>query len=156
MQTSDALRREIADAYLIVIARSGATKQSIWRQARKLDCFAALAMTRGIDYLLYGAGAVSHGGGRIRLERLCLRTIFGFMAPRRTSQNYTIEPFRMGPDQNAIGLLYLNFRAENLASAQAQAMIYLRNDAFVKDIDGVKLLRNAAEVWRWSKAKAAP
>jgi hypothetical protein len=105
---------------------------------------------------LYGAGAVSHGGSRILLERLCLRTIFGFMAPRRTSQNYTIEPFRMGPDQNEIGLLYLNFRAENLASAQAQAMIYLRNDAFVKDIDGVKLLRNAAEVWRWSKAKAAP
>ena len=112
-------------------------------------------MTRGIDYLLYGAGAVGHGGSRIRLERLCLRTIFGFMAPRRTSRNYTIEPFRMGPDQNEIGLLYLNFRAENLASAQAQAMIYLRNDAFVKDIDGVKLLRNAAEVWRWSKAKDA-
>ena len=113
-------------------------------------------MTWGIDYLLYGARAVSHGGSRILLEWLCPRTIFGFMAPRRTSRNYTIEPFRMGPDQNEIGLLYLNFRAENLASAQAQAMIYLRNDAFVKDIDGVKLLRNAAEVWRWSKAKAAP
>ena len=78
------------------------------------------------------------------------------MAPRRTSWNYTIEPFRIGPDQNEIGLLYLNFRAENLASAQAQAMLYLRNDAFVKDIDGVKLRRNAAEVWRWSKAKDAP
>jgi len=34
-------------------------------------------------------------------------------------------------------------------------MIYLRNDAFVKDIDGAKLLRNSAEVWRWSKGKDA-
>jgi hypothetical protein len=104
---------------------------------------------------LYGAGAVSHGGRRIRLERRCLRRIIAFMAPRRTSRNYTIEPFRIGPDQNEIGLLYLNFRAENLASAQVQAMIYLKNDAFVKDIDGAKLLRDAAEVWRWSKAKGA-
>ena len=77
------------------------------------------------------------------------------MARNRTSQNYTIQTFRIGPDQNEIGILYLNFRAENLASAQAQAMIYLRNDAFVKDIDGAKLLRNSAEVWRWSKGKDA-
>jgi hypothetical protein len=104
---------------------------------------------------LYGAGAVGHRGSRIRLERRCLRRIIAFMVPRRTSRNYTIEPFRMGPNQSEIGLLYLNFRAENLASAQAQAMNYLRNDAFVKDIDGVKLLRNAAEVWRWSRAKDA-
>jgi hypothetical protein len=38
-----------------------------------------------------------------------------------------------------------------LASAQAQAMIYVRNGAFVEDIHGLKLLRNSAEVWRWLK-----
>jgi hypothetical protein len=31
---------EIADVYLVVIARSEATKQSIAQQERKLDCFA--------------------------------------------------------------------------------------------------------------------
>jgi len=32
----------------------------------------------------------------------------------------------------------------------------LRNDAFVKDIDGAKLLRDSAEVWRWTKETAKP
>jgi hypothetical protein len=51
------------------------------------------------------------------------------MAKNRTSRSYTVQPFRIGPDHNEVGLLYLNFRAENLAAAQAQAMIYLRNEA---------------------------
>jgi hypothetical protein len=34
-------------------------------------------------------------------------------------------------------------------------MIYLKNEAFVRDIDGAKLLRNSAEVWRWSKEQNA-
>jgi hypothetical protein len=80
----------------------------------------------------------------------------GAMPRNRTSKNYTIEPYRIGLDQQEIGIFYLNFRAENLASAQAQAMIYLRNDAFVKDIDGAKLLRDSAEVWRWTKDNAKP
>jgi hypothetical protein len=75
------------------------------------------------------------------------------MPRKRTSQSYTVQLFRIGPNQNEIGILYLNFRAENLASAQAQAMIHLSDAEFVKDIDGAKLLRNAAEVWRWSKDK---
>jgi hypothetical protein len=73
----------------------------------------------------------------------------------QASKSYTVQPFRIGPDQDEIGLLYLNFRAENLAAAQAQAMIVLRNEAFVRDIDGAKLLRNSAEVWRWSKGQDA-
>jgi hypothetical protein len=77
------------------------------------------------------------------------------MARNSTSGSYTVQPFRIGPDRDEIGLLYLNFRAENLAEAQAQAMIYLQNDAFAKDIDGAKLLRNSAEVWRWSKGEDA-
>jgi hypothetical protein len=32
-------------------------------------------------------------------------------------------------------------------------MIFLKNEAFVLDIDGAKLLRNSAEVWRWSKGQ---
>jgi hypothetical protein len=58
-----------------------------------------------------------------------------------TSTSYTIQLFRIGSDQNEIGLLFINFRADNLASAQAQAMVYLKNHAFVEDIDGAKLLR---------------
>jgi hypothetical protein len=77
------------------------------------------------------------------------------MAKNRTSRSYTVQPFRIGPDHNEVCLLYLNFRAENLAAAQAEAMIYLKNEAFVKDIDGAKLLRNSAEVWRWSKGQDA-
>ena len=77
------------------------------------------------------------------------------MTQARTSKSYTVQPFRIGPDQDEIGLLYLNFRAENLAAAQAQAMIFLKNEAFVRDIDGAKLLRNSTEVWRWSKAQNA-
>jgi hypothetical protein len=72
--------------------------------------------------------------------------------PRKRT-NYTIQPFQIGPDEREIDLLMINFRADNLASAQAQAMIYLRNDTFVKGIDGAKLLRNAAEVWRWRKGE---
>jgi hypothetical protein len=58
------------------------------------------------------------------------------MARKRTSKNYTITPFRVDSDQSEIDLLIINFRADNLASAQAQAMIYARNDAFMKDVDG--------------------
>jgi hypothetical protein len=77
------------------------------------------------------------------------------MPRKRTSNNYTIQPFQIGPDQREIDLLTINFRADSLASAQAQAMIYLRNDTFVKGIDGAKLLRNAAEVWRWRNGEEA-
>jgi hypothetical protein len=44
-QTSGASRREIANTYLAVIARSAATKQSIFPLCRSMDCFASLAMT---------------------------------------------------------------------------------------------------------------
>jgi hypothetical protein len=79
------------------------------------------------------------------------------MARKRTStsRSYTIQPFRIGADQTEIGILYLNFRADNLASAQDRALIYLKNQAFAEDIDGAKLLRNNAEVWRWSKGDDA-
>jgi hypothetical protein len=73
------------------------------------------------------------------------------MARKRTSKNYTIQPFKVGLDQSEIDLLMINFCADNLASAQAEAMIYVRNGAFDEDIDGLKLLRNGAEVWRWLK-----
>jgi hypothetical protein len=75
------------------------------------------------------------------------------MPRKRTSKNYTIQPFQIGPDEHEIDLLTINFCADNRASAQAQAMIYLRNDTFVNGIDGAKLLRNAAEVWRWRKGE---
>jgi hypothetical protein len=45
MHGSGAARREIANAYLDVIARSEATKQSIVSFFLALDCFAPLAMT---------------------------------------------------------------------------------------------------------------
>jgi hypothetical protein len=32
-------------------------------------------------------------------------------------------------------------------------MIYAKNVAFMKDIHGLKLLRNGAEVWRWLREK---
>ena len=73
------------------------------------------------------------------------------MARRRTSGSYTIRPFQVGSDQSEIDLLTINFSADNLAAAQAQAMIYVSNGAFAEDIDGLKLLRNGAEVWRWRK-----
>jgi hypothetical protein len=73
------------------------------------------------------------------------------MPLKRTSKNYTIQPFRIEPDQSEVDLLMINFRADNLASAEAQAMIYVRNGAFVEDIHGLKLLRNSVEVWRWLK-----
>jgi hypothetical protein len=73
------------------------------------------------------------------------------MPRMRTSTNFTIQPFQIGPDQREIDILMINFRADNLASAQAHAMLYLKDDTFVRDIDGAKLLRNATEVWRWSK-----
>jgi hypothetical protein len=73
------------------------------------------------------------------------------MARKRANNNYTIQPFQLGSDQNEAGILYINFRAENFAAAKAQAMIYVANEAFVQGIHGIKLLRNSAEVWRWSK-----
>jgi hypothetical protein len=45
LHDSGASRREIADAHLLVIARSEATKQSILTVALAMDCFASLAMT---------------------------------------------------------------------------------------------------------------
>jgi hypothetical protein len=56
------------------------------------------------------------------------------MVRKRTSKSYTIQPFLIGPDQSETDLLMINFRADNLASAQARAMIYVRNGAFVEDI----------------------
>jgi hypothetical protein len=65
------------------------------------------------------------------------------MPRKRASKNCTIRPFQIGPDEREIDLLMINFRADNLASAQAQAMTYFRNDTFVKGIDGAKFVRNA-------------
>jgi hypothetical protein len=45
LHDSDASRRENADLYLLVIARSKATKQSIVTIVPAVDCFASLAMT---------------------------------------------------------------------------------------------------------------
>jgi hypothetical protein len=73
------------------------------------------------------------------------------MTRRRISKNYTIQPFKLGPDQSEIELLMINFQAENLSSAQARAMRYAMDDSFMRDIHGLKLLRNNAEVWRWSR-----
>ncbi|MEH2559515.1 hypothetical protein V1286_007044 [Bradyrhizobium algeriense] len=44
MQTSDAMRREIAKLYPTVIASEA--KQSMPRHKERMDCFASLAMTR--------------------------------------------------------------------------------------------------------------
>jgi hypothetical protein len=49
MHNSGASRREIADAHLDVIARSKATKQSIFTVALAVDCFASLAMTISVS-----------------------------------------------------------------------------------------------------------
>jgi hypothetical protein len=43
------------------------------------------------------------------------------MSRKRASKNYTIQLFRIGPDGVEIDLLAINFRAESLAAAQAQA-----------------------------------
>jgi len=75
------------------------------------------------------------------------------MARKPASRNYTIQPFRMGSDQREIDLLTINFRAEDIASARAQTMVYATNAAFVEDIHGLKLMRNSAEVWRWVKGE---
>src|SRR5258708_22836104 len=45
-QTSGASRREIADAHLVVIARSEATKQSILSLRGEMDCFAEFIIGR--------------------------------------------------------------------------------------------------------------
>src|SRR5688500_3232081 len=44
MQTSDAMRREKAKLYPAVIVSEA--KQSMYRHKERMDCFAALAMTR--------------------------------------------------------------------------------------------------------------
>jgi hypothetical protein len=44
-------------------------------------------------------------------------------------------------------LSYINFSADNLASAIPHDMIHARNAEVVKDIHGLRLLRNDAEVW---------
>jgi hypothetical protein len=73
------------------------------------------------------------------------------MTRRRITKNYTIQPFQIGPDQSEIDLLMINFQAENLSAAQARAMLYATDDNFMTDIDGLRLIRNNAEVWRWHK-----
>jgi hypothetical protein len=45
LDSSGVSRREKAEVYLAVIARSEATKQSITFCVRRMDCFASLAMT---------------------------------------------------------------------------------------------------------------
>jgi hypothetical protein len=76
------------------------------------------------------------------------------MTRRRITKNYTIQPFQIRPDQSEIDLLMINFQAENLSSAQAHAMVYATDDSFMRDIHGLKLIRNNAEVWRWHKGQA--
>jgi hypothetical protein len=39
----------------------------------------------------------------------------------------------------------------DLVAAKVQAMVYATVKAFLRDIHDLKLLRNSAEVWRWSK-----
>ena len=75
------------------------------------------------------------------------------MARKRASKHYTIQPFQVGRDQREVDLLTINFRADNLASAQVQTMIYANNPAFVDGIDGLKLMRDSAEVWRLVKGE---
>ena len=75
------------------------------------------------------------------------------MAGRRATRSYTIQPFQVGSDQSEIDLLIINFLADSLAAAEAQAMIYVSNGAFGEDIDGLKLLHNDVEVWRWLKGE---
>ena len=48
MHDSGASRRGMVDSYLVVIARSEATKQSTLLFCRAMDCFASLAMTFGV------------------------------------------------------------------------------------------------------------
>ena len=72
------------------------------------------------------------------------------MARTRTNWNYEIQPFKIGSDQSEINLLTIIFRADNLALAQAQAIIYLKNGAFDESIDGLKLFTQ----WRRSLAMA--
>ena len=71
------------------------------------------------------------------------------------TKNYTIQPFQIGPDRSEIGLLTINFQAENLSSAQSRAMLYATDVSFMSDIHGLKLIRNNAEVWRWQKGDPA-
>jgi hypothetical protein len=73
------------------------------------------------------------------------------MARKRADNSYTIQPFQLGTDQNETDILYINFCADNLAAAKAQAAVYARNGSFLENIHGLKLLRSSAEVWRWSK-----
>jgi hypothetical protein len=73
------------------------------------------------------------------------------MLRKRANNSYTIQPFQLGADQNEVNLLYINFRADNLAAAKAQAAVYARDGSFLEDIHGLKLMRNIAEIWRWSK-----
>jgi len=76
------------------------------------------------------------------------------MSRRRITKNYTIQAFQIGPDQSEINLLMIKFQAENLSAAQARAVHYAMDDNFMTDIQGLKLLRNNAEVWRWLKGQA--
>jgi hypothetical protein len=57
MHTSGASRREIAESYLDVIARSKATKQSTLSLHGEMDCFAALAMTTRFGFPVNGGTA---------------------------------------------------------------------------------------------------
>ena len=52
------------------------------------------------------------------------------MAPTRMSRSYAIQPFKVGSDQSEIDLLTINFSADNLAAAQAQAMIHVSNGGY--------------------------
>src|SRR4051794_15632224 len=56
-KTSGGLRRENANAYFEVIARSEATKQSILSLRGGMDCFASLAMTEGRPHCLLSSEA---------------------------------------------------------------------------------------------------
>ncbi len=75
------------------------------------------------------------------------------MPRKRSNTSYTLQALPAGLVVAETDALYINFRAESLVAAKAQAMIYLRNEAFLKGIRGVKLLRNNAEVWLWHKGE---
>jgi hypothetical protein len=59
------------------------------------------------------------------------------MPRKRTSTSYRLKAFS---DGNETGDLHINFRADNLAAAQAEVAIYLRNDKFLEGILDVTLV----------------
>ena len=56
------------------------------------------------------------------------------MPRKRSNTSYTLQALPADLVVAETDALYINFRAESLAAAIAQAMIYVRNEAFLKGI----------------------